>query len=42
MVFVEPIRDEKQIKGMCNYLKDVNKRDYLLFPLLLNKGGGEV
>lgn len=38
MEYVEPIRDEKQIKGMASYLKGNNIRDYLLFILGINSG----
>lgn len=33
---VEPIRHEKQLKGMSNYLKGKNLRDYTLFILGIN------
>jgi integrase len=38
MEYVEPIRSEKQIKGMANYLKGSNIRDYTLFILGINSG----
>lgn len=36
MEIVEPIRSEKQLKGMSNYLKGKNLRDYTLFILGIN------
>lgn len=36
MEIVEPIRDDKQLKGMSNYLKGKNLRDYTLFILGIN------
>lgn len=38
MEYVEPIRSEKQIKGMASYLKGTNIRDYVLFILGINSG----
>ncbi|MDR7868136.1 MAG: site-specific integrase [Sporomusaceae bacterium] len=38
MEYVEPIRSDKQIKGMAYYLKGNNIRDYALFILGINSG----
>ena len=38
MELVEPIRSEKQIKGMANYLRGRSERDYVLFILGINSG----
>lgn len=38
MELVEPIRSEKQIKGMANYLRGKSERDYVLFILGINSG----
>lgn len=36
MEIVEPIRSEKQLRGMSNYLKGKNLRDYTLFIMGIN------
>lgn len=38
MEYVEPIRDKKQLDNMKRYLKEKNKRDWLLFVLGINSG----
>ncbi|WP_312560662.1 site-specific integrase [Anaerospora sp.] len=38
MELVEPIRSEKQVKGMANYLRGKSERDYVLFILGINSG----
>lgn len=38
MEYVEPIRSEKQIKGMATYLRGSSIRDYILFILGINSG----
>lgn len=38
MELVEPVRSEKQIKGMANYLRGKSERDYTLFILGINSG----
>ncbi|MCP8970558.1 site-specific integrase [Ectobacillus ponti] len=38
MNFVQPIRDQEQIQGIKDYLKQQNERNYMLFVMGINTG----